>query len=41
MRSHFDEQLALLNRELIEMGGLCEEVPPVSTRRSGTSNPCA
>ena len=26
MRSHFDEQLALLNRELIEMGALCEEV---------------
>ena len=26
MRSRFDEQLALLNRELIEMGALCEEV---------------
>ena len=26
MRSHFDQQLALLNRELIEMGALCEEV---------------
>ena len=26
MRSYFDEQLALLNRELIEMGALCEEV---------------
>ncbi len=26
MRSRFDEQLAQLNRELIEMGGLCEEV---------------
>ena len=26
MRSRFDEQLALLNRELIEMGSLCEEV---------------
>ena len=26
MRSHFDEQLALLNKELIEMGALCEEV---------------
>ncbi len=25
MRSKFDEQLALLNRELIEMGALCEE----------------
>lgn len=26
MRSRFDEQLALLNREIIEMGALCEEV---------------
>ena len=26
MRSHFDEQLAQLNRELTEMGALCEEV---------------
>ena len=26
MRSRFDEQLALLNRELIEMGAHCEEV---------------
>lgn len=26
MRSKFDEQLALLNKELIEMGALCEEV---------------
>ena len=26
MRSRFDEQLALLNKELIEMGALCEEV---------------
>lgn len=25
MRSRFDEQLALLNREMIEMGALCEE----------------
>ncbi len=25
MRSRFDEQLALLNRELIQMGALCEE----------------
>ena len=25
MRSRFDEQLALLNKELIEMGALCEE----------------
>ena len=26
MRNRFDEQLALLNKELIEMGALCEEV---------------
>ena len=26
MRSRFDEQLALLNKELIEMGALCEQV---------------
>ena len=25
MRSHFDEQLSQLNRELTEMGALCEE----------------
>ena len=25
MRSKFDEQLALLNTELIQMGALCEE----------------
>ena len=24
MRSRFDEQLALLNKEMIEMGALCE-----------------
>ena len=26
MRSKFDEQLAILNKELIEKGALCEEV---------------
>lgn len=26
MRSRFDEQLALLNRDMIEMGALCEEI---------------
>lgn len=26
MRSRFDEQLALLNKELIEMGSLCEDI---------------
>lgn len=32
MRSHFDEQLALLNKELIEMGALCEEVIELASR---------
>jgi len=32
MRSHFDEQLALLNKELIEMGALCEEVIALSSK---------
>ena len=32
MRSRFDEQLALLNRELIEMGALCEGVIALSAQ---------
>ena len=32
MRSKFDEQLALLTRELIEMGALCEEVIALSSK---------
>ena len=32
MRSRFDEQLALLNKELIKMGSLCEEVIALVTR---------
>ena len=32
MRSRFDEQRALLNRELIEMGSLCEEVIALASR---------
>ena len=32
MRSRFDEQLALLNKELIEMGALCEEVIALSAQ---------
>ena len=32
MRSRFDEQLALLNRELIEMGALCEEVIALASK---------
>ena len=32
MRSRFDEQLAILNRELIEMGALCEEAIPLAAK---------
>ncbi len=32
MRSRFDGQLALLNRELIEMGALCEEVIALASK---------
>ena len=32
MRSHFDEQLAKLSRELTEMGALCEEVIALSAK---------
>lgn len=32
MRSRFDEELALLHRELIEMGSLCEEVIALVTK---------
>lgn len=32
MRSHFDEQLAQLNRELTEMGALCEEAIALATK---------
>lgn len=32
MRSHFDEQLAQLSRELTEMGALCEEVIALSAK---------
>ena len=32
MRSRLEEQLALLNRELIEMGSLCEEVIALASR---------
>ena len=51
MRNRFDEQLARMNRELIQMGALCEEAgstrkrwppsPPRRTRWSGTSRACA
>ncbi|MCM1330352.1 MAG: phosphate signaling complex protein PhoU [Ruminococcus sp.] len=32
MRTHFDEQLALLNEELISMGSLCEEAIAVAVK---------
>jgi len=32
MRIRFDEQLALLNKELIEMGALCEEAIALSSK---------
>ena len=32
MRTSFDEQLALLNRRLIEMGALCEDAISASMR---------
>ena len=38
MRSKFDEQLSLLNRELIEMGALCEEVIERSSTALLTGN---
>lgn len=38
MRSHFDEQLALLNKELIEMGALCEEVIELVSRALAEGN---
>ena len=39
MRSRFDEQLAQLNRELIEMGALCEEVIALASRALTEANP--
>ena len=33
MRSRFDNQLAELNRELIEMGAMCEESIGMAPRR--------
>ena len=32
MRSRFDEQLAQLNREMIEMGAQCEEVIALASK---------
>lgn len=38
MRSHFDEQLAQLNKELIEMGALCEEVIALASKALSGAN---
>lgn len=38
MRIHFDEQLALLNRELIEMGSLCEEAIGLASKAMLSGN---
>lgn len=38
MRSRFDEQLSQLNREMIEMGALCEEVIALSASALTTGN---
>lgn len=38
MRSHFDEQLAQLSRELTEMGALCEEVITLSAKALADSD---
>ena len=39
MRRQFDQQLALLNRELIEMGALCEEVIALASKALTEGNP--
>ncbi|MGI5831757.1 MAG: phosphate signaling complex protein PhoU [Thermoguttaceae bacterium] len=38
MRSRFDEQLDLLNKELIEMGALCEEIIALASRALTTAD---
>lgn len=38
MRSKFDEQLALLNKELIEMGSLCEQVIALAAKAMTEGN---
>ena len=35
MRNFFDEQLALLNTELIEMGALCEDIIAITPKALG------
>jgi len=38
MRSRFDEQLALLNKEMIEMGALCEQAIALASRALAVGN---
>lgn len=38
MRNFFDEQLALLNTELIEMGALCEDIIAITPKALGGEN---
>ena len=38
MRSHFDEQLAALNKEMIEMGALCEDAIGLASRALSSGN---
>lgn len=38
MRSHFDEQLAMLNNELTQMGAMCEEAISVASKALTTGN---
>ena len=38
MRNRFDEQLSLLNRELIQMGALCEEVIALAAKALTTGD---
>lgn len=38
MRTRFDEQLKQLNKEMIEMGALCEEVIGLAARALSTGD---
>lgn len=38
MRSRFDEQLSLMNKELIQMGGLCEEAISLASKALDENN---
>ena len=41
MRNRFDEQLATLNKELIEMGALCEEAIAIAAKALTTADKTA